>query len=198
MSWCQKFDIDRDRIFYIKSGKKYCAEQATQIVQFQQRNRAALRGSHILHDGGPAYKLGQNYILEDDAARVVVLPSAQHGELSPLDNKFNAIAKAMWRKERTNEDYSYDAILLLNCIDRVGQDEITSFFNHNFLLNTRNITLKEVEARLSFHHGKAPMRQALADKYADAYDQWLEEHEGVVGPDKYQALDDGLDGAYWK
>jgi hypothetical protein len=81
-----------------------------------------------------AFKLDGDQIIAGSARRVEVMPAAQHGELSVLDNKVNAVAKAHWRQLRYNIDHAF---LLLVCLERVGQDSITSFWKHNLLLDAQ-------------------------------------------------------------
>ena len=105
-SWCNANNIRRDQIFYEKSVKKYCKESKDQVIEFARRNRAALNGARVIHDQGGAFKLEGNFILAERADRVVALPAEQHGELSVLDNKLNAVAKQKWRSHRHNGDHS--------------------------------------------------------------------------------------------
>jgi hypothetical protein len=67
------------------------------VVKFERRNRDALRGAHVLVDASRVFKLDSNQIIAGSARRVEVMPAAQYGELSVLDNKVNAVAKAQWR-----------------------------------------------------------------------------------------------------
>ena len=196
--WCAKLGIRTDQIFYEESTKKYCAEKAWQVSQFMNRNRAKLAGTRVLHDAGPAFKFKGEYILGDGADRLVVFPPDQHGQLSPLDNKLNAVAKTLWRAERKMEDFSWDALLLLQKLESVGQESITSWWTHNFLLDVRKLSVKAVEERLSQIRKRPPIRQALADKYMDAYEAWLEEHIEMPLERPPEELYIDLDGDFWK
>jgi len=69
------------------------------VVEWERVNRAALRGAHVLVDDGGSWKMDREQILAGSAKRVEVMPSAQHGELSVLDNKVNAVAKAQRRQQ---------------------------------------------------------------------------------------------------
>lgn len=196
--WCDANKISRDQIFFSRSARHYCKESQDQVVAFEQKNRAALRGARIIHDAGGAFKKDGEYILSERADRVVVLPPVQHGELSVLDNKVNAVAKAQWRAARHNEDFSWDAFLLLVYLERVGQDSITSFWTKNFLLDEPQLTVEAVERRLSKVNKRDMVRAGLADKYADAYATWAEEHDEVVPVYDGDVPLGGLDGPYWK
>ncbi len=105
------------------------------------RNRAVLTGARILHDQGNSFKMDRQWMLAEIANCVEPLPTAQHGELSVLDNKLNGVAKQMWRQHRHNGNFSWDAFLLFVELGRVGQDSIQSWWRFNFLLVFPDITL---------------------------------------------------------
>lgn len=198
LQWCMANKSSPDQIYFIKSDRHYCKEQQAQVVAFLQRNREALDGANILHDASGAFKMDGEYILAEVANRVVVLPPDQHGELSVLDNKVNAVAKAQWRANRHNQDFAWDAFLLLVYLERVGQDSITSFWTKNFLLDVPELSVRAVEQRLNEVNRRDIVRQHLADKYADAYGQWAEDHNEVVPVYEGDVPLGGLDGPYWK
>ena len=196
--WCKKLGLSTDQIFYIKSDRKYCGESKDHIATFKARYRKQLLGCRVMHDGGPAYKLNGEYILEDGADRHEVLPAAQHGQLSPLDNRLNAVAKALWRIDRKNKDFSYDALLLLAKLEAVGQDDITKWWTSNFMIDVAELTLTAVEARIGEIRHKPPIRQHLADMYSDAYEAWSETHVELEPEPLPDGLKDDLDGDFWK
>ena len=133
----------------LRSDRKYCKESQDQVVEFSRVNRHALVGARILHDGGGAFKKNGEYLFElDGADRVVVFPAEQHGELSVLDNKLNAVAKHKWRQHRHNGDFSWDAFVLLAELSRVQQSSISKWWRHNFLLDVPTLTVAAVEERL--------------------------------------------------
>lgn len=196
--WCDANGIRRDQIFYIKSTKKYCKEDSGQVVAFEQRFRDKLRGARILHDAGGSFKINKQLILGERADEVIVLPPDQHGELSVLDNKLNAVAKKLWRQDRCDHDFSWDAFLLLRKLQDVGEDSIISWWRTNFMLDLPEITRSLVDERLTHVNGDVPVRQYLAEKYEASYDEWKEENDEqdlVYEPDIEGG---GLDGAYWK
>ncbi len=197
-SWCDANKIRRDQIYYQKSAKKYCKESQDQVVEFEKRNRAVLTGARILHDHGGAFKMDREFILSERADRVVAFPPEQHGELSVLDNKLNAVAKHKWRADHHNADFSWDAFLLFVELHRVGQDSITSWWTHNFLLDIVEPTLSAVDDRLKEVNGHRPIRQDLSDQYEHQYLMWLEDHDEVELIYEGDVEDGGLDGTYWK
>ena len=198
VQWCRKLGLRTDRIFYTKSSKKYCAEQAAHISTFKSIYRQELADCRILHDGGSAYKLEGEYILEDGASELEILPSIQHGRLSPLDNKLNAVAKNLWKADRSNKDFVYDSLLLMKKLESVGQDDISKWWVENFMLDAPELTLNFVAKRLESIRGKEPIRQILADKYLAQYDKWSSENveQAIRAPPK--ALECGLDGSYYR
>ena len=125
-NWFNEFHIARERVVYVPSNKKYCKECCEQVSHFQAVYRKKLAGTHIVHDAGNSFKLDGEFILEEDSKMLLVFPPEQNGELSVLDNKLNAVAKNIWRAKRQNNDFSYDALLLLKCIDDIKQEDITS------------------------------------------------------------------------
>jgi hypothetical protein len=110
-------DIERDRVIYIPGGKKYNYESSAMIAHFKNINRKELAGTRVIHNSGNSFKINGEFILADGADRLEILPSATHGELSPLDNKINAIAKNQWQTERSGDDFSKQDLYLLWCFD---------------------------------------------------------------------------------
>ena len=196
--WCKKLGITLDQIFYEASSKKYCAEQAAHIATFKDRYRRQLSQTRVLHDGGPAYKIGPDYILADGANRLVVFPTVQHGELSPLDNRVNGIGKALWRARRTNVKHSYDALLLLQAMEEVGDADVTKCWTNNFLLDEPAVSLQAVRERLRRYKNRSSLRETCATGFIQAYDGWLETHVeqefGAPPPE----LNSTLNGEKWK
>jgi len=66
------------------------------------------------------------------------------------------------------------------------------------LLDVRKLSVKAVEERLSQIRKRPPIRQALADKYMDAYEAWLEEHIEMPLERPPEELYIDLDGDFWK
>ena len=102
----------------------------------------------MIHDGGNSFKIDGEFILGDGADRLEILPSATHGELSPLDNKINAIAKNQWRTERSGEDFSKQDLYLLWCFDWAEPAAIKSCWTQNFMLDVKKLSLAATMDRL--------------------------------------------------
>jgi transposase len=194
VKWCKEMSIDRDRIVYSEGAKKYSFETCDMIAHFKNVYRKELSGTRVMHDGGGSFKFNGEYILADGADRHFVLPAATHGELSPLDNKVNAIAKNQWRTERKGDDFSYDDLYLLWCFDWVKPASIKSFWVQNFMLNEKKLSLVTTADRL---RGKDFSRREILEKYIADYESWCLDRGEPVSEGAFEALDSKLDGSYW-
>ena len=192
--WFEEFDIERDRVVYTPGKKKYDYESTDMIAHFKNVYRRELRGTRVIHDGGNSFKIDGHFILEDGADRLEVLPSATHGELSPLDNKLNAIAKNKWRTERGDGDFSKQDLYLLWCFDWLEPAAIKSCWVQNFMLDVKKLTLPATVARL---RGKTFLRGELLEKYIAAYKCWLKEQGRDVNEKECRALKSSLNGSFW-
>jgi transposase len=199
--WCEDLKVNRSQIVYekpAKGSKKYNAESHGHYIHYLNRHKLQLRETILFHDGGPAFKKNKEYVFEDLVADHYTFPSAQHGRLSVCDNYLFGIAKTTWRKERSNTNFSWDAIKLIQCIDWVGQDTICNMWEYNFLLMEKNLTIKAVEDLMDRGPKTAFVNQEKKQTYVDAYNKWLQDHE-----DRYQSnpdlkLESQLDGSYWE
>ena len=194
----KKFGLDDGQIVYVESGKKYCKEAQWQVGHFKSVYRSELAGTRVLADQGGSFKIGGEFILADGANMYYSMPSAQHGQMSVLDNKLNAVAKALWRAERTSSDFIYDDILLLRCLQRVGQDSISSWWESNFLIKKGRPTLQDVEDMLGSINGKAPIHAPSAQWYKARYTTWKERAVEQDCTPITKKLKSTLDGAAWK
>ncbi len=192
--WFKQFDISRDRVIYTPGKKKYDYESSEMIAHFKNVYRAELAGTRVIHDGGNSFKIDGESILGDGAERVEVLPSATHGELSPLDNKLNAIAKNQWRTERGDGDFSKQDLYLLWCFDWLEPAAIKSCWVQNFMLDVKKVTLEATADRL---RGKRFSRGGLMEKYIAAYESWREEHGQKMKESEFRTLESTLDGSFW-
>lgn len=192
--WFKEFDISRDRVIFTPGKKKYDYESSDMIAHFKNVYRAELTGTRVIHDGGNSFKIDGEFILGDGADRLEVLPSATHGELSPLDNKLNAIAKNQWRTERGDGDFSKQDLYLLWCFDWLERDAIKSCWVQNFMLDVKKVTLEATMERL---RGKTFSRGGLMEKYIVAYENWREEHGQEMEEEEFCALESTLDGSFW-
>ena len=156
-----------------KKNKTYCRECTEQVSKFKAKYSKELLGTRVLHDGGVSFIWEGEFIFADGANRLLTLPSDQHGELSVLDCKFNAVAKILCRNNRTFEDFTHDALLLLQCIDVVDQESITTWLTNNFMLGKTDLSYAKVEAHLrktqTFDFG----REVKINGFLYTYHMWL-------------------------
>jgi len=152
VKWCTDWNIATERIVYVKSDKKYCAESQWMVSHFFNSYRKELKGTRVLQDAGNCFKKDGEFILADGADRVETFPPAPHGELSVCDNNIWGIAKKWWRKEREQycgDDFTKQALHLLWSIDWVTSDAIKACWDRNFLLDVRKPSLEGVDERLT-------------------------------------------------
>ena len=192
--WFDEMDIERDRVIYVAGGKKYNYESSAMIAHFKNVYRGELAGTRMIHDGGNSFKIDGEFILADGADRLEILPSATHGELSPLDNKINAIAKNQWRTERSGDDFSKQDLYLLWCFDWAEPAAIKSCWTQNFMLDVKKLSLAATADRL---RGKKFSRGKIMEKYIAAYKSWREEQGQGMQESEFRALESNLDGSYW-
>jgi hypothetical protein len=199
--WCNDFGVKRSQIVYEKEEtglKKYNSETHAHYKNYLNRHKTEFLDTVLFHDGGPAFKKNKEYVFEDIVADHYTFPSAQHGRISVLDNYLFGIAKTTWRRERTNKNFSMDAIKLIQCIDWVGQESIMNMWEYNFLLNEEHLTLKAVDDLMDRGPKTTFVNQEKKQMYVNAYFNWLlhNDDQYKVKPDP--KLESEMDGSYWK
>jgi transposase len=192
--WFDEWQIDRDRVIYTKGAKKYNYESADMLAHFKNVYCQELKGTRIMHDGGNSFKIGGEFMLADGADRHVVLPAATHGELSPLDNKVNAIAKNWWRTERSGDDFSKQDLHLLWCFDWVEPKAVRICWEQNFMLKVKKLSLAATKDQLQ---GKKFSRGDKMASYIAAFESWREEQGVPIAQAEFEVLQSNLDGSYW-
>jgi hypothetical protein len=196
--WCEVYGIDAKRIYFTEGGKKYCKEDGPQASTFLQLYDC-WRGVHVLSDAGHAWKRNGEFVFEFyHAARHQVYTPAVHGELSPNDNLFHAVAKNDWVSKR---EQVYDGVehplCLLRMLDTVPSETIASFFTYNFVLD-QTPTVSIVEQRLIGREGPKENRENYFDRCDALYRDFVDQSEGLELDDQLEHLDNGLDGNYWR
>ena len=198
--WCDDFGVDRNCIYYVKpkkDTKKYNAESSEQYVQYHRKYKRVFKDATVCHDGGPALKIKGQYVFEEGLREVIPFPSIQHGCMSVCDNHLFGTAKTTWRAERSNTDFSMDAVKLIQCINWPGADAINNMWRANFLLDEQPLTLKAVESWLdrgpktAWAHADARMR------YEAVYANFLIQNDDKYGVEVDSNLESQLDGSYW-
>lgn len=192
-------DLNRDRSFYEQSTKFYCAEKSIQAHNFADRYKRELKGSHVMFDGGPAWKIKKQYVMEGYVRNYRVLAPAQHGELSVMDNHFNAIVKKRWRSkfDPKTPDWA-DALYLLKLTDEVDSAAIVNMFKRNFLLDETSLSVPAVEAILKGNSNVESARDRFFDECIDAWEEFMEARQRGETLVYYRGEDCNLDGPYWQ
>ncbi len=98
---------------------------------------------YVIHDDGGSWKpKGDDIFYEYKAARVSVMPPNPHGELSPCDNSYHAIAKEAERASRPDDASDAEiTIRTMHYLLNVKADSIRSFWCHNFMFDQKKPSL---------------------------------------------------------
>ena len=191
-------DLSRDRTFFLNSKKFYCAENNAQVSAFVQRYRRELNGTHILFDGGPAWKIKKHFVVDGYVRKFRVLAPAQHGELSVMDNNFNSIVKNRWRAQFDPKTPEWaDALYLLKLTDQVESSSVARMFQRNYLLGETSISVAAVEAILKGNSNVESSRDRFFDECIAAWEDFTAARRSgeILVFDRGE--DCALDGAYW-
>jgi transposase len=192
-----KYKIDPSRIVVVKK-KNYVGEsQAT--IQHYLKHYPALRKCLILSDAGGSYvKKGVDIVREWGAQHATFTP-AVHEYMSPLDNHAFGRAKAKMRANNVDEtDRLEPSLVFLNALDSITPEQVQAMWDRNFLLEHDEIDRDAVREILR-PSGKNGLRRA--DFFAHCKDAYRMEVLGLDPEETEQpplALQDGLDGVYWK
>jgi hypothetical protein len=192
-----KYKIDPSRIVAVKK-KNYVGENQA-IIQHYLKHYPALRKCLILSDAGGSYiKKGVDIVREWGAQHATFTP-AVHEYMSPLDNHAFGIAKAKMRANNVDEtDRLEPSLVFLNALDSIMPERVQAMWDRNFLLEHDEIDRVAVREILR-PSGKNGLRRA--DYFAHCKDAFRMEVLGL-DPDETEqpplALQDGLDGVYWK
>ena len=201
LQWCRNYGVNPNYIYYCEppsKGKKYCKESYDHWVQLEHVCHDAMSGAIIFRDNGTSFMKNKVDVFDEVASEVIRMPSAQHGELSVLDNKLFAVAKAWWYAERRGIDPSEDAVKLLQCINWVSASSVQSFWRNNFFLEHKNLSLAIVHDKLKERNDRAFKRKKLYKSYAAAYERHIALKGGEMTEEQRKRLGGSLDGVYWK
>ena len=132
------------------------------------------------------------------AQRATFTP-AVHEYMSPLDNHAFGIAKAKMRANNVDEtDRLEPSLVFLNALDSITPEQVQAMWDRNFLLEHDEIDRDAVREILR-PLGKNGLRRA--DYFAHCRDAFRMEVLRLDPEETEQpplALQDGLDGLYWK
>jgi hypothetical protein len=171
---CDFYHVHPDQVVYWNKEKgKWVGETAAMAAQVVQTYDWT--DCHVLTDEGNSWKpAGENLLLEYDAARVETMPPAPHGDISPLDNCYHAVAKNAERASRPpNARDDEITIRLLSFLGQAERSAIRSYWNKNFMLDHKKPTLKAYIEHLKGHKLVNKDRQALHKNCRTSYTRYM-------------------------
>jgi transposase len=192
-----KYKIDPSRIVTVNE-KKYVGESQATIQHFL-KHYPALQKCLILSDAGGSYAKKRVDIVREWGADHATFTPAVHEYMSPLDNHAFGIAKAKMRSNRVDEtDRLEPSLVFLNALDSIKPEQVRAMWDRNFLLQHDEIDREAVREILR-PSGKNELKRS--DYFAHCRDAYAMEVLGLdpeVTDQPPLALQDGLDGVYWK
>jgi hypothetical protein len=192
-----KYNIDESRIVFVKSKKYVDESQAT--VQHFLKHYPALQKCLILSDAGGSYVKKRVDIVKEWGANHAVFTPAVHEYMSPLDSHAFGIAKAKMRANNVDEsDRIEPSLVFLNTLDSILPETVQAMWDRNLLLE-HDVIDREAVREILRPTGKKGLRRA--DYFAHCRDAYRMEVLGLdpeVTEQPPLALQDGLDGVYWK
>ncbi len=193
----EKYNIDPSRIVAVDK-KNYVGESQATIQHFL-KHYPALRKCLILSDAGGSYvKKGVDIVREWGAQHATFTPVV-HEYMSPLDNHAFGIAKAKMRSNRVDEtDRLEPSLVFLNALDSIKPEQMQAMWDRNLLLQHNEIDREAVREILR-PSGKNELKRS--DYFAHCRDAYGMEVLGLdpeATDEPPLALQDGLDGVYWK
>ena len=84
------------------------------------------------------------------------------------------------------------------CIDRVTPAQVKAAWDHNFLLDVPKLSLQVLDDRLRASSRLTFPNQQREFEYLKAYNEWLNKDGSEVKVRAFEALNEGLDGSFWK
>jgi hypothetical protein len=137
---CEKYDVDPDTVLFCPGAKNWVGETASMVYTVVKKY--SWLDCHVMHDDGNSWKPnGDDIFYEYKASRVSVMPHNPHGELSPCDNSYHAVAKEAERASRP--DNASDAEITIRPMHHllnVRRDSIRSFWTRNFMLDHEKLS----------------------------------------------------------
>lgn len=198
----EEFGVDEDRVVYVGElhgeTRTYVRESPKLVKLFFEHN-GLCADTWILHDQGSAFvEDGESIFPALGFAHHTAYPPIVHQYLSINDNQFHGVAKAKWR--RSGVDYSDDvraSVMLLDCLDFVPGEQITSWWGRNLLAGSRRPTVEEV---LPILHGNFKTHVERSSHYQACVDEYFlfTGDERPTGAARIpHALQSDFNGKYW-
>ncbi len=135
---------------------------------------------YVIHDDSGSWKpKGDDIFYEYKAARVSVMPPNPHGELSPCDNSYHAVAKEAERASRP--DGASDAEIMIRTVHyllNVKADSVRSFWTRNFMLDQKKLTFAAYVDMLKGRDKLPTKRKLLHDVCVEAYKVHIADDDG--------------------
>jgi hypothetical protein len=166
---CQKYDVDPGTVNYCPNAKNWVGETSSMV--YTAVKDYSWEDCHVLHDDGSSWKpKDEDIFYEYKAARVSVMPHNPHGELSPCDNSYHAVAKEAERASRP--DGATDAEITIRTMHHllnVKADSIRSFWRHNFMLDEEKLSLAAYVDMIKGNDKLPEKRKLFHRECIDAY-----------------------------
>lgn len=185
------YEIDYDRVVYLKEGKDFVRESPDIFREFFKLYEVPA-GATILSDEGLAFfPDGKSVLLELGFANHLTYPPAVHQLLSPNDNRLHGLAKADWRA--ANRDFSDDvhaSTHLLYLLDYYSK-HARKWFKKNLQLDEAAPTFTKAMELVGGHdHAKGEFHARCLREYV----RWKKSNGSA---DEVEDVEAALDGDFW-
>jgi hypothetical protein len=138
---CKKYDVEPSTVVFCPNARNWVGETADMVYTVVKKYD--WKDCRVVHDDGSSWRpKGEDIFKEYKAARVSIMPSNPHGELSPCDNSYHAVAKEAERASRPDDASDAEiTIRVLHHLLNVKADSIRSFWRRNFMLDHKKPSL---------------------------------------------------------
>jgi hypothetical protein len=177
---CQKYEVDPDTVVFCPGARNWVGETSSMVYTVVKKY--SWKDCYVIHDDGNSWKPnGEDIFYEYKAARVSVMPHNPHGELSPCDNSYHAVAKEAERASRP--DGASDAEITIRTMHHllnVKADSIRSFWRRNFMLDQEKLSLAAYVDMLKGNNKLPPKRKLFHQHCLAAYEAHVaqDDHSG--------------------
>jgi hypothetical protein len=175
---CQKYDVDPDTVLFCPDAKHWVGETSSMVYSVVKKYD--WRGCLVMHDDGSSWKPeGEDIFKECKAARISVMPSTPHGELSPCDNSYHSVAKEAERAGRPDDASDAEiTIRTMHHLLNVNADSIRSFWNRNFMPDQKKLSFVAYIDMLKGNDKLPAARKLLHHECTDAYKSHMARDDG--------------------
>ncbi len=136
---CKKYGVDSDTMLFCPGASNWVGETSSMVYSVVKKYSWV--DCHVIHDNGGSWKpKGDDIFYEYKAAFVSVMPPNPHGELSPCDNCYHAVAKEAERASRPDDGSDAEiSIRTMHHLLNVKADSVRSFWTRNFMLDHKKL-----------------------------------------------------------